>query len=106
MTEVMPRYRFGAPRVPVVSDMDGTVVRTADELCTMLAETFDRPLDWPAVVATFAAHDVSEVYVTGPDKLFGRLDCTTANFRVTPVTPTTASRPATARPVPAAHRTG
>jgi [acyl-carrier-protein] S-malonyltransferase len=56
----------------------------------MMLDTFDRPIDWPAVVDTLAGHGVTTAYVTGPDLLFHRLDCTTRHFRVVPVTPKTA----------------
>src|SRR5205823_1530629 len=49
--EVFSRYAFADPKLPVVTDQDGTVINSADELRTMMLDTFDRPVNWPAVVA-------------------------------------------------------
>ena len=93
---VLAGYRLAEPTLPVVADQDGRTVHTAEDLRTMLLDGFDRPLDWPATVRGLVALGVRTAYVTGPDQLFHRLDCTTANLRVVPVTPKTAGRP---RPV-------
>ncbi|MGQ0838462.1 ACP S-malonyltransferase [Actinokineospora sp.] len=95
--EVLSRYRLADPRLPVIADQDGRLVRTADELRTMLLDTFDRPIDWPAAVSTLAGHGVRTAYFTGPDMMFHRLDCSAAAFRVVPVTPKTVSRPVAVR---------
>ena len=92
---VLSRYQIAAPSLPLVADQDGRLVRTADELRVMLLDTFDRTLDWPATVAALYGHGVRTVYVTGPDLMFHRLDCTTSSFRVVPVTHKTVSKPGT-----------
>lgn len=91
--EVLSRFPLDEPSIPVIADQDGRLVRTAAELRTMLADTFDRPIDWPAVVRGLLAQGVGTIHVTGPDLLFHRLDVTTANFHVIPVTPKTAAKP-------------
>lgn len=80
--EVFASYRLADPKLPVVTDQDGTVIRTAEEMRTMMLDTFDRPIDWPSVVATLKSSGVSRVCVAGPDNLFHRLDCTKKNFEV------------------------
>ena len=90
---VLAGYALADPRLPIVADQDGRVVRTADDLRTMLLDTFDRPVDWPAATATLSAMDVGTVYVTGPDQLFQKLRATKSLGRVIPVTPKTAARP-------------
>ncbi|GGY15666.1 ACP S-malonyltransferase [Streptomyces anandii] len=91
--EVFPRYEFNDPKLPVVTDQDGTVVNSAGEMRTMMLDTFDRPVDWPAVVDTLKREDVSRVCVTGPDNLFHRLDRTKDNFEVVTVGLPKRSRP-------------
>jgi [acyl-carrier-protein] S-malonyltransferase len=93
-TEVLSRFPLAEPSIPVIADQDGRRIGSAAGLRTLLADTFDRPIDWPAVVRGLSAHDVGTVCVTGPDLLFHRLDVTTANFRVVPVTPKSAAKPA------------
>ncbi|MFI8826811.1 ACP S-malonyltransferase [Streptomyces sp. NPDC053431] len=85
--EVFARYRVGAPALAVVADQDGRVVTTADDMRTMLLDTFDRPVDWPAAVEGLSALGVERVVVTGPDNLFRRLPCTTSRFEVTAFEP-------------------
>jgi [acyl-carrier-protein] S-malonyltransferase len=94
---VLAEYPLGDPALPLVADQDGRLVRTAGELRTMLLDTFDRALDWPATVAALHGHGVRTVYVTGPDLMFHRLDCTTSSFRVVPVTHKTVSKPGALR---------
>jgi [acyl-carrier-protein] S-malonyltransferase len=91
--EVFSRYGLAEPSMPVIADQDGRLVDSAADLRTMLADTFDRPIDWPAVVRGLIAQGVGTIHVTGPDLLFHRLDVTTANFHVIPVTPKTAAKP-------------
>lgn len=91
--EVFSRYAFADPKLPVVTDQDGTVINSADELRTMMLDTFDRPINWPAVVAALKDSGVSRVCVTGPDNLFHRLDCTKDNFEVEAVGLPKRSRP-------------
>ncbi|WP_285633079.1 ACP S-malonyltransferase [Lentzea sp. NBRC 102530] len=92
--EVFSRYEVAAPRMPVIADQNGAVVTSADDMRTMLLDTFDQPINWPDVVSGLQAEGVSELWFTGADNLFHRLHCTTKNFRVTAVTPKTALKPA------------
>ncbi|RLV10401.1 ACP S-malonyltransferase [Streptomyces griseocarneus] len=85
--DVLPKYELADPRLPVVTDQDGTVIRTADELRTMLLDTFDRPIHWPKVVATLKEAGVAKVCISGPDNLFHRLECTKSSFEVVTVGP-------------------
>jgi [acyl-carrier-protein] S-malonyltransferase len=80
--EVFARYELADPALPVVSDHDGSVVRTAAELRSMMLDTFDRPINWPSVVETLTGLDVGTLCVTGPDNLFHRLDLTRSMFTV------------------------
>jgi [acyl-carrier-protein] S-malonyltransferase len=95
--EVLPGYEILDPKLPLVSDQDGTMVTSADELRTMLLDTFDLPIHWPKVVDTLKGAGVSKMYITGPDNLFHRLDRTTSNFEVVTVGPGKRPRPARKR---------
>nr|UUG66799.1 Ktm16 [Streptomyces sp.] len=94
--EVFSRYRIDDPALTVVADQDGRIVDTADAVRTMLLDTFDRPVDWPAAVDALRGLGVEHVVVTGPDNLFRRLACTTSHFQVTAFDPKSTVRRMTA----------
>ncbi|MEU2396177.1 ACP S-malonyltransferase [Streptomyces sp. NPDC007369] len=83
--EVFAGYELADPALPVVVDHDGTVVRDAAGMRTMMLDTFDRPIHWPSMVESLKGLGVGTLYVTGPDNLFHRLDTTKENFEVVPV---------------------
>ncbi|GAA1932983.1 hypothetical protein GCM10009753_78200 [Streptantibioticus ferralitis] len=80
--QVFSSYELADPKLPVVTDQDGTVINSAAGMRTMMLDTFDRPINWLNVVATLKEAGVAKVCVTGPDNLFHRLDCTKDNFEV------------------------
>ncbi|MGW7367208.1 ACP S-malonyltransferase [Streptomyces sp. NPDC054841] len=90
--EVLSRYDIRAPRTTVIADQDGSVVDTADAMRRMLLDTFDRAIDWPAVTDSLVRHGVRTVWITGPENLFRRVQCTVRNFRVVSVDPKSALR--------------
>ncbi|MBD0741763.1 ACP S-malonyltransferase [Streptomyces sp. CBMA152] len=83
--EVFGAYELADPAMPVVADQDGTVVRDATGMRTMMLDTFDRPIHWPSVVKSLTELGVGTVCVTGPDNLFRRLDLTKDTFEVVAV---------------------
>ncbi|GAA4526117.1 ACP S-malonyltransferase [Amycolatopsis samaneae] len=92
-SEVLSEVSFRDPVVPVVADQDGTVLRTGDGVRRMLLDGYVRPVRWPDVVSALRGFGVGRVYVAGPDRLFGRVGVTTANFEVVAVDPRRALRP-------------
>lgn len=92
--EVLAKFDLQDPRLPIVADHDGSLVTTAEQLRTLLLDTFDHPVHWPSIVATLRAEGVTQVYVTGPDRLINRLDSTTRAFDVVALGPEQALRPA------------
>lgn len=90
---VIGELKFADPHLPVVADQDGTVLRTGEEIRTMLLDSFVRPLRWPDVVGTLRSMDVGTMCVAGPDSLFGRVACTTEHFEVLAATPRLAMQP-------------
>ncbi|MDA0565654.1 hypothetical protein LG943_15205 [Streptomonospora sp. S1-112] len=61
------------PRIPWVSDQDGAVLETAEEVAALVADGFVRPVRWPDAVAAMRRRGVTEVWVPGPSNLFDRL---------------------------------
>ncbi|MFJ6486751.1 MULTISPECIES: ACP S-malonyltransferase [unclassified Streptomyces] len=92
-SEVFSSLTFHDPRLPVVADQDGTVLTTADEIRTMLLDSFVTPMRWPAVVASLRTLGVTKACVSGPDALFGRVPLTRNSFEVVPASPAVAMRP-------------
>ncbi|MFE7710266.1 ACP S-malonyltransferase [Streptomyces sp. NPDC057486] len=91
--EVLAELDFADPALPLVTDQDGTLVRSADDVRTMLLDGFVRPLRWPTVVASLRELGVGTVCVAGPDSLFSRVACTKENFEVVAAGPQLALRP-------------
>jgi [acyl-carrier-protein] S-malonyltransferase len=91
--EVFRDFRFSDPRIPIVSDLDGSLIDTADGARTMLLSGIVRPVNWPASVRAMKAMGVTKIVIPGPDSLFGRVYCTISNFTVVPLNPLMALRP-------------
>jgi [acyl-carrier-protein] S-malonyltransferase len=91
--ELFTGLTFTDPHLPVVADQDGSVRTTADGVRAMLLDGYVRPVRWPSVVDTLTSLGVTDVIVSGPDSLFGRVPRTTTNFAVTTIDPRTALRP-------------
>ncbi|MFD3746401.1 ACP S-malonyltransferase [Nocardia sp. NPDC058633] len=91
--EVLPTLDFADPRLPVMADQDGAVLRTGAQVAQMLLDGIVRPLRWPEVVTSLHSWGVRTVCVAGPDSLFGRVACTTNSFDVIPANPRLAMMP-------------
>jgi [acyl-carrier-protein] S-malonyltransferase len=76
---------FAAPRLPVVSDADGSVITDGEAARAMLVDGFVRPLRWRDTAPALRDLGVSGLHVVGPDRIWHRLDITTALFDVTTV---------------------
>ena len=87
--EVFADFWFADPRLPIIADSDGSVVRTADGVRAMLLDSFVRAVRWPQTVQAMKGLGVAKVYIAGPDSLFGRVRCTTQNFEVVSINPKT-----------------
>ncbi|MFB7652471.1 MULTISPECIES: ACP S-malonyltransferase [unclassified Streptomyces] len=98
--EVISRYTFSDPKLPVVADQDGTLLHTGEELRTMLLDSFDHPMNWPSVTTALEDAGVGRLCVAGPDSLFGRVPRTVRTFQVIAAHPRLAMTPRRdARPV-------
>ncbi|MQY09723.1 ACP S-malonyltransferase [Actinomadura macrotermitis] len=91
--EVAAGAGFRDPAIPIVSDHDGSLVRTADGVRSLLLDAVVRTVRWPAVTATLRGLGVERVHVVGQDALWGRVACMTGNFEIVAVRPETAMRP-------------
>ncbi|OSP43215.1 ACP S-malonyltransferase [Streptomyces sp. 13-12-16] len=91
--EVVADVPFSDPGTVVVSDHDGSLVRTADGVRSLLLDAVTRTVRWPAVVETLKGLGVERVHVAGHDALWGRVEVMTDAFEVVAVRPDTAMRP-------------
>ncbi|MFD3523641.1 ACP S-malonyltransferase [Streptomyces sp. NPDC058653] len=91
--EITADIDFSDPAIPVMSDHDGSLVRTGAGVEELLLNAVTRTVRWPAVVETIKGLGVDRVYVTGQDALWGRVEAMTDAFQVVAVRPDTAMRP-------------
>ncbi|MFJ4582561.1 ACP S-malonyltransferase [Streptomyces echinatus] len=91
--EVVSRYSFTDPELPVVADQDGRLLHTGEELRTMLLDGFDHPMSWPSVTTALKEAGVRRLCVAGPDSLFGRVPRTVRDFDVVAAQPRLAMTP-------------
>jgi [acyl-carrier-protein] S-malonyltransferase len=91
--ELVDKLDLRDPQLPIVSDHDGTVVDTASGVRRLLLDGVVRTVQWPTAMATLAHHGVERLAVSGPDGLWGRVDCVRTRFDVVPLTPAIALRP-------------
>ena len=82
MEQVYAAYTLRAPRIPIVSYQDGSVITGADELHAGLLDGFVRPIGWTDTVRSLRELGVDRLWVMGPDSMFSRLRSTTDNFAV------------------------
>jgi len=91
--ELVDELELRDPELPIVSDHDGTVIDTASGVRRLLLDGVVRTVQWPAAMTTLADHGVERLAVSGPDGLWGRVDCVRNRFDVVPLTPAIALRP-------------
>ena len=91
-TEVIDKYTFRDPRLPVVSDQDGAVIDSAEGVRGLILGGVVRPIRWPAVLETLGRQGVDTVYLPGPENLFARLRGMARAFTTVAVTPKSALR--------------
>jgi [acyl-carrier-protein] S-malonyltransferase len=92
--EVLGDFLFRDPGLPIITDQDGSAVRSAASARGMLLDGFVRPVRWPDVVHSMKNAGIVRIYISGPDSLFGRVRCTTQTLEVVPVNHKTARRTA------------
>jgi [acyl-carrier-protein] S-malonyltransferase len=70
---VYPEAGFRAPRVPVISDVDGGTATTAEALSRALLLGWTAPVHTRVTVDALTAYGVRRVYLVGPRTMFTRL---------------------------------
>ncbi|MFE7778360.1 ACP S-malonyltransferase [Streptomyces sp. NPDC057445] len=91
--ELVDKLEFNDPLLPIVCDHDGSVLSTGEAVRRLLLDGVVRTVRWPEAMATLGNHGVHHVVVSGPDGLWGRVDCVRSNFDVLTLTPAMALRP-------------
>ena len=92
-TEVMAGLEFRDPALAVVSDQDGSLLTTGDDIKNLLLDCCVRAVEWPTALDSLRARGVGTLLVAGQDALFGRVGAATRNFKVVSATPRLALRP-------------
>lgn len=83
--EVYSRFTWRAPRIPMLSDVDGTLIDDGERLMHDLLDGWVYPVRWRTMVDGLREAGVSQVYVVGPRTMFSRV--TREFFPTRPVTP-------------------
>lgn len=71
--QVYPRFGVRAPAIPVVSDVDGSLVETAARLNWSLLQGWTEPVRIQVTLDALARQRIERVYLVGPRTMFGRL---------------------------------
>ncbi|MFK3983769.1 ACP S-malonyltransferase [Micromonospora sp. NPDC050397] len=82
MEQVYAPYTLSAPRLPIVSYQDGSVLTDPQSLRAALLDGFVRPIRWVDTVRSLRELGVDRLWVAGPDAMFSRLRTTAENFDV------------------------
>ena len=82
MERVCAPYPIAAPRVPIVSYLDGSLLTEPAALRTSLLDGFVRPIGWVGTVRALRELGVDKLWVAGPDAMFSRLRGTVEHFDV------------------------
>lgn len=73
LVETCASLHFADPALPIVSELDGTLVRTGGGVRELLLDGVVRPVCWPHAVSTLQRLGVDTIHVPGPSNLFDRL---------------------------------
>ncbi|WP_017606266.1 hypothetical protein [Nocardiopsis alkaliphila] len=90
LTMATATFRFTTADVGFVRGSDGAVLRSAEELRTLIQDDCVTRVDFPLVVDRLLGLGVGEVHVIGPGNLFERL--TKEHFRTTVLAPDARAR--------------
>ncbi|MDF1999846.1 hypothetical protein EI200_16535 [Peribacillus simplex] len=71
--EVYSQFSFKDPKCPVISDVNGEIIRSKDNFVQMLLDSYDHPVRWDYVSKKMRELELKEVYVAGPKNLFSQL---------------------------------
>ncbi len=82
MAEIYAGYPLVAPRIPIVSYLDGSVITDVERLRESLLDGFVRPIRWPDAVESLRGLGVERLWVAGPDTMVSRLRVTVESFAV------------------------
>jgi [acyl-carrier-protein] S-malonyltransferase len=73
MAEAMDKLTWTDPKVPLVANASGTVIRTGEEVCQALVAQIASPVLWVQCVQTLAGEGCTRVLELGPGRVLGGL---------------------------------
>lgn len=68
--EIYGKLEFKPPKYPLISDIDGRIVDTAEEMAKTMVEGFDVPVRWDITMDRMEELGVKKVYVIGPRNIY------------------------------------
>lgn len=103
VARILSRAPIDAPRIPLISDQDGSTITTAAGIRALIMDGYVRPVRWKSAVDALAGAGVTKVWIPGPASVFDRLVRTCFDVvSVSPEADPPASVPADASP-PSSH---
>ncbi|TCS92383.1 ACP S-malonyltransferase [Hazenella coriacea] len=69
--QIFDHISFMPIRIPVISDVDGVIVKESHLLKQMILDEVDHPIRWDLTVQTMKEVGVTEVFVMGPTDILG-----------------------------------
>ncbi|QKI80915.1 ACP S-malonyltransferase [Kroppenstedtia eburnea] len=91
--EVHSKVSFRPPRIPMISDIDGSILVEPVKIKNLLLDWFDQPVRMHLAKTTMKKCGIEKVFVVGPRSIFGSL--MSEDFSVEVISPETACQTAT-----------
>ena len=91
--EVLEKFSFTAPEVPIISDQDGSLLSEGAEVGALLDSSTVNPVHWGHIHERLANEGLTTICVAGPDFLIHRLDLLKKNYEVVTASPKDALKP-------------
>ena len=91
--EVLRKFSFTSPAVPIISDQDGSLLSGGAEVGAMLDAATVSPVHWGHIHDRLVNEGMTRICVAGPDYLIHRLDLLKKNFDVVTASPKDALKP-------------
>ncbi|MFN0073947.1 MAG: ACP S-malonyltransferase [Chloroflexota bacterium] len=73
LAELVAHMRFREPTMPVVANIQGQILTTADEIRRELAEQICRPVEWTRSIRQMVEHGADTFVEIGPGQVLSRL---------------------------------
>ena len=95
---VLPELEFRDPLIPIVSDIDGSLITTGKSVHALLLQSIDHMVNWLKVCDALEQQSIDQLWVAGQDGLFTRAPVTSRRWPVRQISAGQAISPAVRPP--------